>query len=108
MLRRSELNRRGRILCPFKEKGAVTETGTFPVKTQGAVPAQPPPLQPPKDEPEAAVAVRVTTVPVEKVAEHVPGQEMPAGELVTVPDPEPLMVTVTEEPAAGAPHASLE
>jgi hypothetical protein len=35
--------------------------------------------------PPAAVAVSVTEVPSANVAEHVPGQLMPAGELVIVP-----------------------
>ena len=50
---------------------------------------QPVPLQPEKVEPEAAVAVRVTTVPLLKIPEQVVPQLMPAGELVTVPLPVP-------------------
>jgi hypothetical protein len=38
--------------------------------------------------PVAGVAVRVTAVPLLYCAEHVPGQLMPAGSLVTVPVPE--------------------
>jgi hypothetical protein len=48
----------------FTVKVAVTVTGVLPVRTQGAVPPQPPPLQPLKDEPVVGVAVRVRTVPV--------------------------------------------
>lgn len=40
-------------------------------------------------------AVRVTAAPVEKEAEHVPGQEIPAGELVTEPSPLIVMVMVS-------------
>jgi hypothetical protein len=50
---------------------------------------QPVPLQPAKVEPEAGVAVRVTTVPLLKVAEHERPQLMPAGLLVTAPFPVP-------------------
>jgi hypothetical protein len=59
-----------------------------------AVPEHPPPLQPPNEDPLAAAAVRVTDVPVAKVAEQVVPQLMPAGALVTVPDPVPDFVTV--------------
>jgi hypothetical protein len=55
---------------------------------------QPVPLQPAKVEPDAGVAIRVTTVPLEKEAEHVPPQLMPAGLLATVPFPVPLLVVV--------------
>ena len=55
------------------------------------VPEQPPPLHPLKLEPVAAFGVRVTAVPRGKLAVHVPGQLIPAGLLVTVP--EPAMVT---------------
>jgi hypothetical protein len=40
------------------------------------------------------VAVNVTTVPSAYVAEHVEPQLMPAGELVTVPVPEPVRLTL--------------
>ena len=54
---------------------------------------QPVPLQPAKVEPDAGVAVRVTTVPLLKFAEQVLPQLMPAGELVTVPLPVPALTT---------------
>ncbi len=54
---------------------------------------QPVPLQPAKVEPEAAVAVRVTAVPLLKLTEQVLPQLMPAGELVTVPLPVPDLAT---------------
>ena len=57
-----------------------------------AVPAQPPPDHAVKTELVAAFGVRVTFVPAGKLAAHVPGQVIPAGLLVTVPEP----VTVTE------------
>jgi len=59
------------------------------------------PLQLVKVEPLAAVAVKVTDVPLVYEAEHVLGQVMPAGELVTVPAPLPAGVTVSVKPPAG-------
>ena len=53
---------------------------------QVPVPEQPPPVQPAKDEPAAAVAVKVRTVPGVTDSEQVAPQLMPAGLLVTVPD----------------------
>ena len=53
---------------------------------------QPVPLQPAKVEPEAGVAVKVTTVPLLKFAEQMLPQLMPAGELVTVPLPVPVSI----------------
>ncbi len=55
------------------------------------VPVQPPP-QPVKVEPAAGVAVNVTAVPLVNDAEQVAPQEMPAGALVTVPEPAPAVV----------------
>src|SRR5207245_193254 len=52
------------------------------------------PLQPVKVEPAAGVALRVTTVPLAKLAVHVAPQVIPAGALVTVPLPVPAGVTV--------------
>lgn len=51
------------------------------------------PLQPANVEPVPAVAVKVTTVPLVKFAEHVEGQVIPAGLLDTVPVPVPASVT---------------
>ena len=64
------------------------------VTVQGPVPAQPPPVQPAKEEPAADAAVRVTAVPLVKLAEQVAPQLIPTGELVTVPLPVPDGVTV--------------
>jgi hypothetical protein len=49
--------------CVAAVNVAVTVTGALAVRIQGAVPAQPPPLQPVNVEPTAGVAVRVTAVP---------------------------------------------
>ena len=75
-------------------KVAVTVVAAETVTVQAPVPEHPPPLQPVKVEPAAAVAVRVTAVPLVKLAEQVAPQVMPAGELVTVPLPVPAGVTV--------------
>lgn len=58
------------------------------------VPEQPPPDQPVKVESESGVAVNVTWVPASNWAEQAEPQSIPDGELVTVADPEPLLVTV--------------
>ena len=55
------------------------------------------PLQPANVEPLAALAVNTTCVPGAKLALQIPGQPMPAGELVT--QPLPFSLTVSEFPA---------
>jgi len=77
-------------------KVAVTVVAAFKVTTQVPVPAHPPPLHPANVEPSAADAVSVTSAPLAKFAEHVVGQLIPAGALVTVPAPVPASVTVNE------------
>src|SRR5262252_3311058 len=74
-------------------KVAVTDWAADSETVQVPVPVQAP-LQPPKVEPLAAAAVRVTEVPLAKLALHVVPQLMPAGEEVTVPVPVPARVTV--------------
>jgi hypothetical protein len=76
-------------------KVAVTDWAAFIVTVQLPVPVQAPPLHPAKVEPVAALAVSVTLVPPPKLALHVPGQLMPAGVLVTVPEPVPATLTVS-------------
>jgi hypothetical protein len=73
-------------------KVAVTALAAFMVTEQPAVPEQAP-LQPAKVEPGAGAAVRVTEVPLAKLAEQVAPQLMPAGRLVTDPLPVPALVT---------------
>src|SRR5437667_9729918 len=73
---------------------AVTVVAAETVTTHDPVPEHPPPLQPVKVEPAAAVAVNVTAVPLAKLAEQVAPQLIPAGALVTVPLPVPAGVTV--------------
>jgi hypothetical protein len=67
------------------------------VTTQLPVPEQPPPLQPMNAVPKAGRAVRVTVVPLEKLATQVAPQLIPAGALVTVPLPVPAIVMASEE-----------
>jgi len=64
------------------------------VTEQVPVPEHPPPLHPEKVEPEAAEAVRVTFVAGSKEALQVDPQLIPAGLLVTVPEPVPAFVTL--------------
>jgi hypothetical protein len=75
---------------------AVTLVAELNVTTHAPVPEQPPPLHPLNVEPAAGLAVRVTLLPPGKVEEQVAPQLMPAGELVTVPLPEPEAVTLSE------------
>ena len=72
----------------------MTVAFAFRVRVHVAVPWQPPPDQPAKVEPEAAVAVSVSLVPELNDAEHVEPQLMPVGLLVIVPMPVPDFVTV--------------
>ena len=74
-------------------KVAVTLCAALIVTVQVPVPVQSP-LQPAKVELTPAVGVSVTTAPLLKEAEHVEGQLMPAGLLVTFPVPSPAVVTV--------------
>jgi hypothetical protein len=81
---------------------AATVVAAFTVTTQAAVPLQAP-LQPVNTEPALAVAVSVTRVPTTTVSLQSVPHATPPGELVTVPDPEPLLVTESVAVAPGAP-----
>src|SRR5579864_2596683 len=74
-------------------KVAVTAAAAVIVTVQVLVPVHAP-LHPVKPEPADGVAVRVTMVPLAKFAEHVDGQEIPAGALLTLPVPAPARLTV--------------
>ena len=58
------------------------------------------PLKPEKLDPEVGVAVRVTEVPLLKLALQAVGQLIPAGLLVTVPEPETVTVNCAESALA--------
>lgn len=79
---------------PLAANVALTLVAALKVTTQVLLPVHPP-LQLPKESPEAGVAVRVTCVPCAKLALHVVGQLIPAGLLVIVPLPEGEAVTVS-------------
>jgi phage tail protein X len=72
---------------------AVTALAALTVKLQVPVPEHAPP-HPPNIELTPGEAVSVTCVPWSKLAEHVVGQLMPAGLLVTVPGPETVTVSL--------------
>jgi hypothetical protein len=74
---------------------AVTVVFAFNTTAQVPVPLHPPPDQPANTEPEIGVAVSVTVEPVLNEAAHVVPQLMPAGTEVTMPDPVPLLDTVS-------------
>lgn len=80
---------------------ALIETMHEPVPVQAS-------LHPANVEPEAATGVRVTELLVEKLAEQVEPQLIPVGEEVTVPLPEPTLVTTSEELPVGAADTELE
>jgi hypothetical protein len=82
----------GPATAPLNVAVTVTLTAVFIVTTQAPVPEQAP-LQPANEEPAAGEALRVTDVPGVKDCEQVAPQLMPAGALVTVPEPLPLLVT---------------
>jgi hypothetical protein len=84
------------MLWTFRVKVAVTDLAALIVTTQVDVPEQPSPLQPVKLEVIPAAAVSVTTVLLAKFAEQVVPQSMPAGALVTVPEPVPVFETIRE------------
>ena len=82
-------------------KVAVTEVAVLTVTVHVPVPAQEAPLHPVNTDPDVAAAVSVTLVPLMKLAEQVAPQLIPLGELVTVPEPAPALVTVSADCGAG-------
>jgi hypothetical protein len=76
-------------------KVAVTCLLALSVTVQAASVPLHPPAHPTNDEPAAAVAVRVTTVPGSKLALHVCPQLIPDGLLLTLPVPVPVRVTAS-------------
>jgi hypothetical protein len=85
-------------------KVAVTAVAALIVQEQvAAVPLQAP-LQPAKTEPEVAAAVSVTGVPTGSASPQSLPHEMPAGTLLTVPEPEPVFVTERVKVDAAVPE----
>ena len=76
------------------ERAAVIDTVHVPVPVHA-------PLQPANVEPDAGVALKVTTVPLLKEAEQVLPQLIPAGLLVTVPFAEEFLITLTASVTCG-------
>ena len=74
-------------------RGALRAWAVLMVTTHEPVPVQSP-LQPAKVLPEDGVAVRVTLASLLKLPVQVEPQLMPAGLLVTLPEPLPDLVTV--------------
>jgi hypothetical protein len=79
---------------------AVTLRARLIVTVQVPVPVQAP-LQPVKEDPVVAAAVRVTVVPAMKAPLQLLLHAIPLGEDVTVPDPVPLFVSVRMYVVAG-------
>ena len=93
--------------CVVATKVAVAVSAAVSVTVHAAVPEHAP-LHPSNVKLVPGVAVSVTCVPEAKFAVQVPGQLMPEGVLVTVPEPEPADVTVkaTSEPPPGPGSAA--
>jgi hypothetical protein len=91
-------------------KVAVTDCAVLIVTVQGTVVPVQAPFQPAKAAPADVLGVRLTEVPLMKLAEQVAPQLMPAGELVTVPEaaPAPVFDTVRAKVGAGAKSAVTE
>jgi hypothetical protein len=81
-------------------KVAVTLESLLSAKVQVPAPEQPAPLHPENVELAAGAAVRETCVPRAKLAVQVDPQLMPAGVLVTDPEPVPLSWTLSAGVAA--------
>jgi hypothetical protein len=88
-------------------KVAVTAVAVLTVTAQEPVPEQAP-AQPAKIESPSAVAVRVRAVPGATDREQAVPQLMPAGLLVTVPEPAPFLVTESVTRAGVVGRAGTE
>lgn len=74
---------------------------------QGPVPLQPSPVQPTNVDPASANTVNVTDAPLPKLAVQIAPQSIPAGMLVMVPLPVPLLVIVNVAVAGTAVKSAL-
>ncbi len=77
----------------IESKVAVTAVALLIVTTHAPVPEQPPPDQPVNAEPLTAAADNATISPELKNAEQVAPHAIPAGLLVTVPAPVPILLS---------------
>jgi hypothetical protein len=77
----------------YRSNLVVTDLAAFIVTKQVPVPEHPLPFQPANPEPVDGTAVKVTTVLLLKADEQADPQVMPAGLLVTVPLPAPVLLT---------------
>src|SRR4051812_209908 len=77
-----------------QRNSAPTAIAPSTVLTQSPVPAHPPPLHPANAHPLAGCACSVSDVPLGKSNEHTDPHAIPAGTLVTVPEPVTPTVTV--------------
>ena len=97
----------GTTVPPPDVNEAVTERSPDSCTWQVPVPLHAP-LHPPNTEPLAGVAASVTHCPSAKEAVQTEPQLMPAGVLVTVPDPAPVFDTVRRRDVfSGVPSQSL-
>jgi hypothetical protein len=87
----------------------VTVVAADKLKVQLPVPEQPPPLHPVKEAVElgAGVSVSFTCVPMAKLAMHSPGQNIPDGLLLIIPEFEGGVVTVNRAVFALAVNAGV-
>ena len=86
------------------ENDAVTAVSVFMVIVHVPVPVHAPD-HPSNVDPVSATAVRVTTVPSRNTSEQSEPQLIPAGSLVTVPNPPPVFKTVSRAPGRRTGHA---
>jgi hypothetical protein len=77
----------------IRSKRALIVVSAVRVMLQFPVPAQPPPVQPPNNDPLSGVDVKVMAVPVGWVSAQSVPQLIPAGLEVTVPPPVPRVAT---------------
>ena len=81
---------------------AETDCAAYIVTLQLPTLEQPPPYQPANEDPESAAAVKVSTVPEDRlVAQRAPAEPQlmrPLGELLTLPLPPPIVLTVRLKP----------
>ncbi len=91
----------------MRSNWATTVWAVLIVTGQGCVPVHGPAVQPTKVDPGAAIAVKVTVLPVANDAAHVGPQSIPAGLLVTVPAPVPVFWRVRTDRLIGGSNVAV-